>query len=542
MPSITTMSWATGCRATTILYSYDANNRMNQCLRRAQRGGDQRHRVRRLRQPHPHQQCRGSVTYTYDLNSRVTNTSEGESWVYDDVGNTTQHNKVGGEYTTSEYDGENRVIESFSHSRDDDGDWSDSTTYMEYDGAGNLVNTQVRADDYGFDEMAYYDVRYNVQRKHITNSYVEGAKYLYGDAYFTYDENGQLTYVDRGRKKGATRNSAASFVYDNQGHIISRTELPTDAYNTEFLRGYYTDPDQAYEEDASGFYHTTLAEQTRNAVFGWGKESGELGLTGYVYANGNQVGEASATETVELKRLTLQVASNQTTDQATGEILGNWVDVLPADIVTTAGGAIDTAQTARNLASRVYAGFSTLGTNAQANVVAYVQGQIETVLGSPLKHRPDSGIAPNYIDTTDVVSGDQQLITDYAYQVVGGDEGLPSGVVSQHVVRAGESLQSISAAYYGSSAFWYLIAEANGLDGTEELQAGTTLSIPNVVANSANEKDSFKVYSESEIIGSSSPEVRVKQKKRSFFSAVGADRHCGDHYLCRSSPCTASRR
>jgi drug/metabolite transporter superfamily protein YnfA len=93
-------------------------------------------------------------------------------------------------------------------------------------------------------------------------------------------------------------------------------------------------------------------------------------------------------------------------------------------------------------------------------------------------------------------------------------------VVSNHVVRAGESLQSISAAYYGSSAYWYLIAEANGLDGTEELTAGTTLSIPNTVANSVNDKDSYKVYSESEIIGSTSPEVRVKKKKRSFFKRL----------------------
>ncbi|MEW8291819.1 MAG: hypothetical protein AB2672_14960 [Candidatus Thiodiazotropha endolucinida] len=89
-------------------------------------------------------------------------------------------------------------------------------------------------------------MRYNVQRKQITNSYVEGAKYLYGDAYFSYDENGQLTYVDRGRKKGAQQNSAASFTYDNQGQIIARTEQPTAAFNPDFMRGYYVDPDHKY--------------------------------------------------------------------------------------------------------------------------------------------------------------------------------------------------------------------------------------------------------------------------------------------------------
>ncbi|PUB81007.1 MAG: hypothetical protein DBP02_19345 [gamma proteobacterium symbiont of Ctena orbiculata] len=44
----------------------------------------------------------GTVNYSYDLNNRVVSSSAGESWVYDEVGNTTRHNKTGGEYTTSE--------------------------------------------------------------------------------------------------------------------------------------------------------------------------------------------------------------------------------------------------------------------------------------------------------------------------------------------------------------------------------------------------------------------------------------------------------
>ncbi|MEW8229303.1 MAG: HNH endonuclease [Candidatus Thiodiazotropha endolucinida] len=364
-------------------------------------------------------------------------------------------------------------------------------------------------------------MRYNVQRKQITNSYVEGAKYLYGDAYFSYDENGQLTYVDRGRKKGAQQNSAASFTYDNQGQIIARTEQPTAAFNPDFMRGYYVDPDQAFEEDASGFYHTTLSEQARNEVFGWGNNgSGVLELRGYVHANGHQVGEASASQTIEFKRLTLQVESLQITDQANGEVTANLVDVLSGDIVTAPGGTIDTAQTARNLAQRVYAGFAALSAEAQARVVTYVQGQIQTVIDSPYFTTLTQVSLYNHIDVSDLVTGDEQLITDYAYQAIGGDEGLPGGVVSRHVVRAGESLQSIAAAYYGSPSYWYLIAEANGLDGTEELKAGTTLSIPNAVANSVNDKESYKVYSESEIIGSTSPEVRVKQKKKKWYQTL----------------------
>ncbi|MCU7944726.1 MAG: hypothetical protein KZQ87_18815 [Candidatus Thiodiazotropha sp. (ex Cardiolucina cf. quadrata)] len=174
-------------------YVYDANNRMttaydgrNEVVINsiAYDGFGNRTRI---------SSAAGTVDYSYDLNNRVVGSSAGESWLYDEVGNTTRHNKTGGEYTTSEYDAANRTVQSFSHSRDDNGDWSDVTTHLVYDGAGNVVNTMIRASDYGFDELAYYDVRYNVQRKQITNSYVEGAKYLYGDAYFSYDENGVLS-------------------------------------------------------------------------------------------------------------------------------------------------------------------------------------------------------------------------------------------------------------------------------------------------------------------------------------------------------------
>ncbi|MET0043083.1 MAG: LysM peptidoglycan-binding domain-containing protein [Candidatus Thiodiazotropha sp. 6PLUC3] len=458
----------------------------------------------------------GTVTYSYDLNNRIVSSSAGESWNYDEVGNNTRHQKANGEYTTSEYDGENRTTHSFSHARDDSGDWANTNTYMQYDGVGNVLNTKIRANDYGFDELAYYDVRYDVQRKHIANSYVKGARYLYGDAYFSYDENGQLTYVDRGRKKGADQNTAAYFAYDNQAHIIARTEKPTASFNTSFMRGYYVNPDLSFDNDG-WLSFSTLSEQTRNMVYGWGNSSsGKLELTGYVYADGHQVGEAQVNQNSSLKRLTLQ--GGTTITDFDGEITGVTIQLQASDIVTTAGGAIDREQTARTLAMRVYQGFDALTADAQVRVVAYVQGRLPTSDSAIV----DGAIIDLYahIDITDITTTEQNLITDYAFQTIGGDEGLPSGVTSHHTVKAGETLHSIASAYFGSPAYWYLIADANGLSGEEELKAGTTLTIPNLVANSVNDKDSYKIYSESEIIGSTSPEVRVKQKKKKWYQKL----------------------
>ncbi len=101
-----------------------------------------------------------------------------------------------------------------------------------------------------------------------------------------------------------------------------------------------------------------------------------------------------------------------------------------------------------------------------------------------------------------------------------GVDGLPGGSLQSHTVRAADTLQSIAQVYFGSPAYWYLIADANGLSGTERLAEGTTLAIPNKVANSANTADTFKVYNESEIIGSTSPEIRTVAKKKKWYQKL----------------------
>jgi hypothetical protein len=88
------------------------------------------------------------------------------------------------------------------------------------------------------------------------------------------------------------------------------------------------------------------------------------------------------------------------------------------------------------------------------------------------------------------------------------------------VVRAGDTLQSIAAMYFGSASYWYLVADANGLTGSEPLVEGTTLTLPNRIANGANTADTFKVYNETEIIGSTSPEIRTIQKKKKWYQTL----------------------
>lgn len=50
-------------------------------------------------------------------------------------------------------------------------------------------------------------------------------------------------------------------------------------------------------------------------------------------------------------------------------------------------------------------------------------------------------------------------------------------------MRAGDTLAGIAQSLWGDASLWYLIADANGLAGSEPLAAGRLLSIPNKVHN-----------------------------------------------------------
>jgi LysM repeat protein len=157
--------------------------------------------------------------------------------------------------------------------------------------------------------------------------------------------------------------------------------------------------------------------------------------------------------------------------------------------------------------------------------VAYVEGQLALISDANLV----AGTAVSlygYIQIADIHRTDTALTTDYGYQRIGGNDPAankngvldgnlmahqPSGANLTHMVHAGDTLQSIAAQYYGSPSYWYLIADANGLTGAEALKEGTMLTIPDRVANSFNNFDTFNLYSANDIIGTTTPGLRFKK-------------------------------
>lgn len=92
---------------------------------------------------------------------------------------------------------------------------------------------------------------------------------------------------------------------------------------------------------------------------------------------------------------------------------------------------------------------------------------------------------------------------DQNYQPI--NPGYPGRASTSHIVQTGETLQSIARAVWGDGSLWYLLAEANGLGGDEQLAAGLRLTVPNVVTNIHNNSQTFRPYDASLALGDTMP-------------------------------------
>ena len=85
------------------------------------------------------------------------------------------------------------------------------------------------------------------------------------------------------------------------------------------------------------------------------------------------------------------------------------------------------------------------------------------------------------------------------------NSGFGAGAGADYEVKAGDTLQSIALAIWGDAGLWYLIADANGLNASATLTAGTTLVIPNQVTGMHNNASTFQVYDPMQALGDVSP-------------------------------------
>jgi hypothetical protein len=74
-------------------------------------------------------------------------------------------------------------------------------------------------------------------------------------------------------------------------------------------------------------------------------------------------------------------------------------------------------------------------------------------------------------------------------------------------VQAGDTLQGIARNAYGDAQLWYLIADANGIQGNSDLRVGQTLQLPNRVGTVHNDARAFKPYEPGKVMGDTTPNL-----------------------------------
>jgi YD repeat-containing protein len=405
-----------------------------------------------------------TTTYTYDAANRVVASSAGETFAYDANGNTTEQ-RVKSEddhllRTVTTYNAENRA--SVTVSTDKDG--KNTTSSNTYDAVGNVVKTHIKSETSSFDEVTQRDVRYLEQSKTIENGKAKGTAGLKGATAFTYDANGNLIYLDRGVNQQTKQRSEASFEYDLEGHIIGRADKAGALAGTggtagaDFFQGYEGDPEAPGVEGWSeygppaGSLGPSIMNELRAQYAGSGAQ-----LQSFLYANNKSLAQAQGTQSVGLVKLTLSGAvpvtvtttSGGSSGSGVGEggnadpvsfetVIGWRLTLAETDIARDGAGQVDRAGTARKIAELHYGNFSALSPSAQAKVVAYVQSTLPATItaGATVDLH-------GFIVLADGGMSDVTQITDYSVKRIGVD-GMPGGSVQSHVVRAGDTLQSIA--------------------------------------------------------------------------------------------------
>ena len=87
------------------------------------------------------------------------------------------------------------------------------------------------------------------------------------------------------------------------------------------------------------------------------------------------------------------------------------------------------------------------------------------------------------------------------------NHGEPGPASGSYTVRDGDTLQGVAQQVWGDTSLWYLIAEANGMAGTETLRGGQVLRIPNGVTTIHNNSQTLRPYNPAEVIGNLDPTI-----------------------------------
>ncbi len=121
--------------------------------------------------------------------------------------------------------------------------------------------------------------------------------------------------------------------------------------------------------------------------------------------------------------------------------------------------------------------------------------------------KTENGVTQHYFYLNDAPVGSSGGLSaaDFDYNYTPVSAQYPAVTPGHYVVSQGDTLRSIALAVFGDAQLWYLIADANGLQGDGDLVVGRNLTIPNRITNLHNDYQTFKPYSPGAIIGDTTP-------------------------------------
>ncbi|MEK6789605.1 MAG: LysM peptidoglycan-binding domain-containing protein [Pseudomonadota bacterium] len=307
----------------------------------------------------------------------------------------------------------------------------------------------------------------------------------YGGTAIAYAEGSQAdkllnTYDARGNKTAEIENDAAGvqktrtdYRYRGDGQAHEQT---TYKYNTKYK--VYDKLQVTYLNEVGMLDAAGLQTNYRYVVF----KTSKYGVTSYSY-RGNYVKTYAAFDSYK-ETTTVATWINKSGTAGTSTLTYN--DRGDLQQVQLTGGTKYTRYYALNREGQVVMRHQADKDNTDSYL--YHNGAALVLLGRPHK--------PELMDTYTPISS-----------------SYPASTPTSYVVNEGDTLEGIAQMVWGDAQMWYLIADANGLEGTDPLVLGDTLTIPNVVSSTHNDSKTFKPYNPAEAIGNTTPSPKPPEPK-----------------------------
>jgi len=387
--------------------------------------------------------------------------------------------------------------------------WSDSVTgknlAYQYDAAGNQRFVTGTGTN--------HEYRYDANDR-ITEIRVGGAlqqEYTYDDAgnrrthaiggvttTYTYDAGDRLT--------GASSSSgSSSWQYDRAGNVTNYTELDSGGGTKYAQTNSYTENDRQLTSDTvdnrssdeDDHSHTTTTNQLDRSgrllrltsVNKTDPDDPHTSVFSYSYTADGR--EGSVTNISEQNNSESSSSQYDANDGLFHLSLGQGEEQEGTEF----------KRFVRNSEGQIFARYHDDGeadtTNTTLTQYLYANGHIVGEVGN------DTNSAPGSNNITLLDRDQYNLVKNI------NDEFPGASATGSYVVQPGDTLQAIAARLYGNPSLWFVIADANGLTGTEALKAGTRLEIPLRIEQGRVTADTHVVYQESEIVGSTLPNLKA---------------------------------